>query len=227
MRKIENSQMGFGEAAIGEIDIDAKSRDEIPALLRGIQHIYTNRQIREKIFSLLQEQVRPGIDLKVGRPGMDLWRVFVLAVVKQGLGCDYDRLQELANQHQTVRKMLGHSIGFYEDKTGYYQLQTLIDNGRCSERSFSEIGKIVVESGHEVARKKPGAPLCGRCDSFVVETDVHYPTDVNLLYDAMRCLMRDVARAAGKFDLPGWRQHRQLERSTLALQPGAPFTQTA
>ena len=94
MRKIENSQMGFGEAAIGEIDIDAKSRDDIPALLRGIQHIYTNRQIREKIFSLLQEQVRPGIDLKVGRPGMDLWRVFVLAVVKQGLGCDYDRLQD-------------------------------------------------------------------------------------------------------------------------------------
>ena len=41
---------------------------------------------------------------------------------------------------------------------------------------------------------------------------MHY-TDVNLLYDAMRCLMRDVARAAGKFDLPGWRQHRQLERS--------------
>ena len=214
MRKIENSQMEFGEAAIGEIDIDAKSRDDIPALLRGIQHIYTNRQIREKIFALLQEQVRPGINLKVGRPGMDLWRVFVLAVVKQGLGCDYDRLQELANQHQTVRKMLGHSIGFYEDKTSYYQLQTLIDNvSLLRAQLLSEIGKIVVESGHEVARKKPGAPLCGRCDSFVVETDVHYPTDVNLLYDAMRCLMRDVARAAGKFDLPGWRQHRQLERS--------------
>ena len=42
---------------------------------------------------------------------------------------------------------------------------------------------------------------------------MHYPTDVNLLYDAMRCLMRDVARAAGRFDLPGWRQHRHLERS--------------
>ena len=214
MRKIENSQMEFGEAAIGEIDIDAKSRDDIPALLRGIQHIYTTPQIRKKIFSLLQEQVRPGINLKVGRPGMDLWRVFVLAVVKQGLGCDYDRLQELANQHQTVRKMLGHSTGFYEDKTGYYQLQTLIDNvSLLRAQLLSEIGKIVVESGHEVARKKLGAPLCGRCDSFLVETDVHYPTDVNLLYDAMRCLMRDVARAAGRFDLPGWRQHRHLERS--------------
>ena len=155
MRKIENSQMEFGEDAIGEIDIDAKSRDDIPALLRGIQHIYTNRQIREKIFSLLQEQVRPGINLKVGRPGMDLWRVFVLAVVKQGLGCDYDRLQELANQHQTVRKMLGHSEGFYKDKSSYYQLQTLIDNvSLLRAQLLSEIGKIVVESGHGGGEKK-------------------------------------------------------------------------
>ena len=161
MRKIENSQMEFGEDAIGEIDIDAKSRDDIPTLLRGIQHIYTNRQMRQKIFSLLQEQVRPGINLKVGRPGMDLWRVFVLAVVKQGLGCDYDRLQELANQHQTVRKMLGHSEGFYKDKTSYYQLQTLIDNvSVLRAQLLSEIGKIVVESGHEVARKKSLARHC-------------------------------------------------------------------
>ncbi len=63
MRKIENSQMEFGEIAIGKIDIDAKSRDDIPALLKGIQHIYTQPQIREKIFSLLQEQVRADVNL--------------------------------------------------------------------------------------------------------------------------------------------------------------------
>ena len=42
----------------------------------------------------------------------------------------------------------------------------------------------------------PGEPLRGRCDSFVVETDVHYPTDVNLLWDAVRCLLRETGRAA-------------------------------
>ena len=31
MRKVENSQMEFGEIAIGEIHIEAKSRDDIPA----------------------------------------------------------------------------------------------------------------------------------------------------------------------------------------------------
>ena len=96
--------MEFGEIAIGEIHIEAKSRDDIPAVVKGIQHIYTGPQIRWRIFALLAEQVHPGINLKVGRPGMNLWRVLVLAVQKQGLGCDYDLMQEIANQCVFLRK---------------------------------------------------------------------------------------------------------------------------
>ena len=66
MRKVENSQMEFGEIAIGEIHIEAKSRDDIPAVLKGIQHIYIDSQIHRRIFAFLTEQVRPGINLKVG-----------------------------------------------------------------------------------------------------------------------------------------------------------------
>ena len=90
--------------------------------------MYTNLQLRQRIFALLTEQVRPGINLKVGRLGKDLWRELVLAILKQGLGCDYDRLQELANRRQTVREMLGHSDEFYAERSSHYQLQTLIDN---------------------------------------------------------------------------------------------------
>ena len=213
MRTVENTQMHFGEIAIAQIEIDSKSRDDIPAVLKGLQHIYTNAPLRERVFALLLEQVRPGVDLKVGRPGMDLWRIFVLAVLKQGLGCDFDRLQELANQHQTVRQMLGHGDGFRKDQTSDYQLQTLIDNvSLLSPQLLSQIGQVIVQSGHEVARKKPGAPLRGRCDSFVVETDVHYPTDIGLLYDSMRCVIRETRRAAQKCGLGGWRQHKHLER---------------
>ena len=50
----------------------------------------------------------------------------------------------------------------------------------------------------------------GRCDSFVVETDVHYPTDVNLLWDAMRVLIRESGRAANECGLSGWRQWYHL-----------------
>ena len=98
MRKVENSQREFGEIVIGEIHIEAKLREDNHAVLKGIQHIYTNPQLRQRIFALLTEQVRPSINLKMRRPGMDLWPVLVLAVLKQGLGCDYDRLQEVTNQ---------------------------------------------------------------------------------------------------------------------------------
>ena len=74
-----------------------------------------------------------------------------------------------------------------------------------------------MESGHKVAKKKPGEPLRGRCDSFVVETDVHYPTDVNLLWDAVRCLLRETGRAAEKHAVGGWRQWRHLCREVKKL----------
>ena len=70
-----------------------------------------------------------------------------------------------------------------------------------------------MESGHAVAGKKPGEPLRGRCDSFVAETNVHYPTDVNLLWDAMRCMLRYAGPAASKHDLSGFRQWKKLRNS--------------
>jgi len=40
-----------------------------------------------------------------------------------------------------------------------------------------------------------------RADSFVVETDVHYPTDINLLWDAMRKLIEIIAGLCEDLDL--------------------------
>ena len=48
--------------------------------------------------------------------------------------------------------------------------------------------------------------LRGRCDSFVVETNVHYPTDINLFYDALRKVMTLTARLRTLHDENGWRQ---------------------
>ena len=69
-----------------------------------------------------------------------------------------------------------------------------------------------MRTGHEVARKKYGAALRGRCDSRVVKTNVHFPTDVGLLWDAARGLIRSCARAAAAFDVPGWRKHADRSR---------------
>lgn len=211
MRKVESTQCELGGAFISEIVINAKSRDDIPALLIGLQHLYVNRKYRERVFALLDARVNPGARRDTGRPGMELWRILVLAVLKQGLNCDWDRLTELANEHGTLRQMLGHGLLAHE-----YERQTVIDNvGLLSPELLSEIGRLVVESGHEVARKKPGEPLRGRADSFCVETDVHYPTDMNLLWDAMRCMVRTAAALADDVGLGGWRQHRHIVRKLI------------
>ena len=192
MRQTRKPQLALGEARIEDIKLDHKSRDDIPAVLLGLQHLYSHEETREKLFSLLEEYILPGTNRNVGRPGMELWRILVMGVLKQGLGCDFDRLHELVNQHRTVREFLGHGA-FSQDDT--YEFQTIIDNVYLlTPELLSKIGQLVVESGHAVARKKPGEPLRGRCDSFVVETDVHYPTDVNLLWDAMRCLLRELGQ---------------------------------
>ncbi len=39
MRKVINPQMQLGELPIAAIQLDPKSRDDIPQILRGLQHI--------------------------------------------------------------------------------------------------------------------------------------------------------------------------------------------
>ncbi len=207
--------MELGEIGIENIRINLKSRDDIPALLLGLQHLYSDEETRSRLFALLEEHMLPGVDRTVGRPGMELWRILVMGVVMQGSGCDFDRLHELVNEHNTLRQFLGHADIWDKRK---YEYQTVVDNV-CLVRPelLAEVGQLIVESGHAVARKKPGERLRGRCDSFVVETDVHYPTDVNLLWDAIRCLVRETGRAASEHGVVGWRQWRHLTKSVKML----------
>ncbi|EDN70636.1 Transposase, IS4 [Beggiatoa sp. PS] len=52
----------------------------------------------------------------------------------------------------------------------------------------------------------PEENFAARCDSFVVETDGNEPTDVNLLYDAIRKMIEECAKLSKTSDLDGWRQ---------------------
>ena len=107
---------------------------------------------------------------------MDLWLVFILATLRLNLNCDYDRVLELANNHYTLRQMLGH-CGF--DQREQYKLQTIKDNIRLlTPTILDQISRLVVEAGHQLLRIED-TPLAGRCDSFVFETNVHFPTDIN------------------------------------------------
>ena len=111
MRQVINPQLQFGEVDIGAIALDPKSRDDIPQLLRGLQYIYTTPELRARVFAILEEIVPAGVngqaDTSTGRPGMEQWKILVLGVLRLGLNADYDRIHELANEHKTIRQMLG------------------------------------------------------------------------------------------------------------------------
>ena len=209
MRTIINPQMQLGEIEIASIQFDPKSRDDIPQILKGLQHIYTNRPLREKVFEILTQVIPNSVRFdnqkassNLGRHGMEQWKILVLGVLRLGLNIDYDRVHELANQHKTLRQMLGHS----DFDPYFYHSQTIKDNlSLLTPEILDQINVEVVHAGHQLL-KKTEESLVARCDSFVVETDVHFPTDINLLYDAIRKVIEECAKLNRINKLDGWRQ---------------------
>ena len=45
MRQVINPQLEFGQVDISKIKFDPKSRDDIPRILKGLQHIYVTANI--------------------------------------------------------------------------------------------------------------------------------------------------------------------------------------
>jgi hypothetical protein len=158
MRQIIDPQLQFGEQDISAIRLDPKSRDDIPQILRGLQHIYVTAELREQVFAILSEVLPADADGQgsvspdTGRPGMEQWKILVLGTLRLALNADYDRICELANQHATIRQMLGHS-GWAE--AGEYNLQTLKANLRLfTPELLDRINQVVVRAGHQLVKKK-------------------------------------------------------------------------
>ena len=228
MRNVFSPQMSIGQTGIADIQIDVSSRDDIPTILLGLQHIYTTLPLREAVFKILEEVAPTKLDneetkvvsINKGRPGMDQWSILVLGALRLGLNADYDRILELANQHKTLREMLGHG---YFDADKRYCLQTLKDNLKLfTPKVMARINFEVIQAGYQLLDLDIHAQIRGRCDSFVLKTDVHYPTDTNLLYDAVRTLIHLCAKWYAQHVLPGWRNHesnrRQFKRQYRKLQ---------
>jgi IS5 family transposase len=158
MRSVIQPQLKFGETDIAAIALDPKSRDDIPQLLRGLQYIYTEIDLRQRVFAILEEVMPARADGKgkasrqTGRPGMEQWKILVLGVLRLGLNVDYDRMQELANQHKTIRQMLGHSDWLDEQE---YELQTIRDNvSLFTPEILDRINQEVIKAGHSLLKKR-------------------------------------------------------------------------
>jgi len=203
MRKVVDLQQSLFDPSKYDFEINLNSRDEIPKLLIGLQRIILTPNLRDQVFEILIETFPDDIRRDFGREGMSLWQIFVLGSLKLNCNWDYDKTAEIANQHRNVRRMLGHEK---DDFSKQYPVQTINDNvSLLKPEILDRINQVVCNYGHELIGKK-AEELKGSCDSFVVETDVHFPTDINLLFDAMVKIIIIIAGICASLGITEWRQ---------------------
>lgn len=212
MRKRFEAQLSLGCTPIHEVKIPTKTRSHLAALIAALQYIYVSPLWNEKIFNLLSGQILK--DKKAtGRTGMSLWEIFVLGQVRLCMNLSYDELHYQSNYDSLLRGILGvlptdYSLG------RQYEYQNIYDNvGLLDDEALTNINQIIMEAGHEVFKKKEQSALRLKTDSFVVETNTHFPTDYNLLWDSARKCM-DVIK---KLQLPGWRKRGDWHKALKTL----------
>jgi hypothetical protein len=214
MRKRFEVQLGLGRTPIERVVLPVRSRDELPPVLAGLQWIFQTPELNRQVFDLLEEKVVGG-KKATGRPGLDLWHILVLGVVRLALDCDYDRLEDMANHHCLLRQILGLNATL-SDQEKPFHYKTLSENVcHVDDELLRQINVLVVQAGRAAFKKKedgPAEPIRAKADSYVLETNVHYPTDLNLLWDAQRkCadLLLPMVQAAR---LGGWRKCQEWRR---------------
>ena len=102
MRKRFEQQMELGVKPIAETLVRSKSRDDIPALIKALLVIYTTPSYNEQVFGILEAKILSG-KKATGRPGLNLWQIFVLAQFRLALDIDYDRLDDMVCSHSGLR----------------------------------------------------------------------------------------------------------------------------
>jgi hypothetical protein len=221
MRVRFEAQLRLDAVPISELKLPTyKCRDEMLALVRALKEVYTNPEVNEKIYSIIENKICKG-KKKTGRFGMDLWTIFVLAQVRLCLNTNYDRLHYLSNHDKLLRKLLGVCGEF--DDSYEFKYQTIIDNiTLLDDETLRQINDEIVKLGHGVFKKKETEALRVKTDTFVLESNVHFPTDINLLWDSARkCL--DIVEHLIKegIDNNGWRNikswYRELKNNMRSL----------
>ena len=207
MRNRFEPQLSIGQRPIEQTPISLKCKDALEELLAALKYIYCNEEYNNKVFNALEKCI--SVDKKkTGRKGMDLWHIFVLSQVRLCLGISYDRLHNLANNHLALRWLMGVECE-YGFKRIDFEYQNIYDNVTLlSDELIKELNAIVLEFGHsQVFKKKETTALHLKTDSFVVESNVHFPTDYNLLWDCARKCLDTVSKFLNKHDtIDGWRK---------------------
>ncbi len=218
MRNRFQQQTTLGITPVSEVKFPLRSRDELPPVLKALQHIFVTPSLNEKVFALLEKKVLKD-KKKTGRKGMDLWHILVLAVIRHTLDTNWDRLEHIANYDVLLRKILGiHVEKFGIEEIGF-AYQTIVDNvSLIDDDVLHQINLLVVEHGHNLLKKKEEeTSLQLKTDSYALETNVHFPTDLNLLHDSLRKGLDIVKKLMEISEVKGWRKIKHIRSTTKSL----------
>jgi transposase, IS5 family len=208
MRIPFDPQLHLGCTPVLEVRLNTNCRDEIIPILAALQHVYGEPALRDELLAAVGQDVNGNSDPDRGRPGMDYWPILVLASVRLGCDLDYDKLQNLAEEHRSLRNIMG--IGGWDDEQSF-DWRCIRDNV-CSllPETIERINHRIVAEGHRLV---PEAAETVRGDSFVVATNIHYPTDSSLIGDGLRLIVPLAVQLASRVGVDGWRQHKHLLRA--------------
>ncbi len=153
MRKRFEQQLRTGQVPIHDLEINLRSRDSCVYLIWTLKEVFTTPEYSAKIFSILQKRILSGKKAAC-HPGMDLWQIFVLSLVRLGLNIGYDGLHTMANNDRMLCTLMGieTEIGF-EKKN--FEYQQILDNiSLLDDETVGEMNELIVEPRHEVFKKK-------------------------------------------------------------------------
>ena len=218
MRSKFIQQPELGVTPISEVVLPNITRDELPPVLKALQYIFSSPELNKKVFNILAKSV-DNVDIKRGRKGMGLWEILVLAVIRNSLDTNYDRLHDFANYHILVREIMGvHKVLAFDKDIQSYGLQTIKDNVRLlTPEIIDEINLLVVDSGHRLVKKSEDEKLKVSVDTYVLESNVHFPTDLNLLWDSIRKVIDIIAYLSEKYRLKGWRKEKDWRKKLKSV----------
>ena len=163
MRKAFEKQRRFGCQPVREIVLNVNCRDEIIPILAALQHVYSQAGLRDSILALIAADVNRDSRNDCGRQGLSYWQILVLAAVRLGCNFDYDRLQDLAEQHRVLRMMM--HIGDWNDDTDFGWRRIRDNVCLLKPETIEQISHLIVGEGHRLV---PEAAETTRADSFVI-----------------------------------------------------------
>ncbi len=200
MRQAYSNQLRMDCLPIEQVTLNLKCRDEIVPVLAALQYLYSQTPLRIQLTQLIADDVNETTRTDIGREGFNYWQVLVLGAVRLGCDLDYDKLQDHCENHLALRGILG--VGDWDNTSfGWRRIRDTL----CLLKpvTLEKINELIVQHGQSI-HGDAGTQV--RADSFVVETNIHYPTESSLIWDGMRKLLPVSYKLAESLGLDGWRQ---------------------